>query len=202
MNNLMEDVSRETMERLQAYENIVGKWTPKINLVSRDSVKSLWDRHILDSVQVYNAAPKGFEHWVDLGSGGGFPGIVVAILSQEEAQPARITLVESDARKCVFLRTALRETGAKATVLQGRIEEVPRLEADVLSARALADLSTLLGFAERHMGTGGTALFPKGVKWREEVAAAKTIWNFDVDVVTSVLEADAAILSISGVTRV
>lgn len=202
MNNLLEDVSRETMERLRAYESLVCKWTPKINLVSRDSVKSLWDRHILDSVQVYEAAPKGFEHWVDLGSGGGFPGVIVAILALDEPRAGRVTLVESDARKCVFLRTALRETGAEATVLQGRIEELPSLEADVLSARALAGLSTLMSFTEKHMLTGGTALFPKGVKWREEVAEAKTIWNFDVDVVTSVLEADAAILSISGVTRV
>lgn len=202
MNSLLKDVSRETLERLRAYESLVAKWTPKINLVSRDSVETLWDRHILDSVQVYKAAPNGFEHWVDLGSGGGFPGIVVAILALEEPKPVRVTLVESDARKCVFLRTALRETGARAKVLHGRIEEIPDLEADVLSARALADLNTLVSFADKHMLTGGTALFPKGEKWREEVAKAKTIWNFDLDVVTSVLDADAAILSISGVTRV
>lgn len=202
MTLLLDNVSRGTMERLRAFENLVEKWTPKINLISRDSVASLWDRHILDSIQIYRAAPKGYANWVDIGSGGGFPGIIVAIMALEAPGSPQVTLVESDARKCAFLRAALRETGGVANVLNGRIEKIAPLEADVLSARALADLSTLLSFADRHLQSRGTAVFAKGAKWLDEVATAKSGWNFDCDVVRSNLEADAAILRISGVSRV
>jgi 16S rRNA (guanine527-N7)-methyltransferase len=195
------DVSRETIDKLRSYERITQKWTKKINLVSRESSKFLWERHILDSVQIYRAAPGNIQHWVDLGSGGGFPGLVVAILAQASEAATQITLVESDERKCAFLHAALRETGAAATVLNERIELLAPLDADVLSARALADLSTLMGYAERHLAQDGTALFPKGSQWRNEIESAKSEWNFDYSAGKSYLEPDAAILSIKGVAR-
>jgi len=199
---LLDDVSRETLDQLRALEDIAQKWTTKINLVSRESAKSLWERHILDSVQIYRAAPAQVGHWADLGSGGGFPGLVVAIFAQASDSPLQVTLVESDERKCAFLRAALRETGAVATIINERIEAVPPLNADVLSARALAELSTLMLYAERHLASNGTAIFPKGAQWKNEVEAVKSEWKFDCSVIKSELKADAAILSIKGVSRV
>nr|WP_309502736.1 16S rRNA (guanine(527)-N(7))-methyltransferase RsmG [uncultured Roseovarius sp.] len=196
------DVSRETNEKFQIYADLLRKWTAKINLVSKESLENLWERHIVDSVQVYRQAPKEIDHWVDLGSGGGFPGVVAAILLAEAQPLARVTLVESDQRKCAFLRTALRETGCHGEVIASRIETTPPLQASVLSARALADLSTLLGYAERHMHATGIALFPKGAKWQQEVNEAQSKWQFALEVAKSATDPAAAILKISGVTRV
>ena len=169
------DVSRETFEKLEAFGELVRKWNPRINLVSKSSLEDLWTRHILDSVQVFNLA-EGSGVWVDLGSGGGFPGIVVSILNQEERH-FDVTLVESDQRKCAFLRTAIRELTLEASVKNERIEEVKSLNADVLSARALADLTKLLGFAELHLKPEGTALFPKGQSWQREGEEARLSWK-------------------------
>ncbi len=196
------DVSRETNERLLIYADLLRKWTAKINLVSRDSLENLWERHIADSVQVYHLASKPIKHWVDLGSGGGFPGVVAAILMAEAQPSARVTLVESDQRKCAFLRTALRETGCRGEVITSRIETIPPLDATVLSARALADLMTLLDYAERHLHPTGVALFPKGAKWQQEVKEAQSKWQFALEVAKSSTDPAAAILKISGVSRV
>ncbi len=201
MNGVLSNVSRETINRLRAFEDIVLKWTPKINLVSRQDRDVVWDRHILDSLQIYDVAPKPFSHWLDFGSGGGFPGVVVAILAQATNSGGAVTLIESDARKAAFLRTALRETGARATVINDRIENIRPQNADVISARALADLTGLLDFAKPHMGTGATCLFAKGAKWPSELAEAKCKWNFECSVATSKLDPNAAILSIRELSR-
>ncbi|MEO0774377.1 MAG: 16S rRNA (guanine(527)-N(7))-methyltransferase RsmG [Pseudomonadota bacterium] len=190
------------MDRLKTYEALLKKWNPAINLVSKTTLADAWTRHIEDSSQIYNLAPKGTAHWVDLGSGGGFPGMVIAILAAEFATPTRVTLVESDTRKCTFLRTVARETGVKATITSDRIEDVPPLGADVLSARALADLPALLRFAERHMTPDGIALFMKGATWQKELEEAQTSWRFTHEVVKSKTETGPAILRISGVSRV
>lgn len=195
------DVSRETLERLEIFAGLVEKWTSRINLVSRNSLAALWDRHIRDSLQVFDCAPEG-RIWVDMGSGGGFPGLVVAILAAEKRPDMQVTLIESDQRKATFLRTAIRETGIPGRVLSDRIENVPPQAADILSARALADLTTLLGFMEPHLAPGGTALFPKGVTWEKEVDAARQQWRFDVEPVKSITEDRAVILKIKGAQRV
>lgn len=195
------NVSRETFERLQVFEAVIRKWNPSINLVSRNSMAELWERHIVDSVQVFRATePKG--HWVDLGSGGGFPGLIISILAHEEAPDLNVTLVESDQRKSAFLRNAARECGVKCKVISKRIEQAEPQNADILSARALADLSLLLEFADRHLSPGGVALFPKGVSWKKELEQARNKWSFDAEAITSLTEPDAAILKIKGVTRV
>ncbi len=195
-------VSRETSERLAAFSALVEKWTPRINLVSRSTVSDLWQRHIVDSAQIYDYCPKETQDWVDLGSGGGFPGIVIAILAAEFGNPQKTILVESDARKSAFLRTAIRELSLNAQVITERIEEVPPLRADVLSARALADLETLLGFAARHLNKDGVALFLKGENWRKELDQAQKAWSFSCEVSTSLTAAESVILKISGVARV
>ncbi len=195
------DVSRETLEQLKQFEDVVRKWNPRINLVSRRSLDDFWTRHIVDSVQVLRTVkPTG--RWVDLGSGGGFPGIVVAICAATENPDLDIRLIESDQRKSAFLRNAARECGAKCTVISKRIEQADAQNADVLSARALADLTTLMEFSERHLNKSGIALFPKGVTWKKEVEDAQQKWSFELEAITSLTEPDAAILKIKGVTRV
>jgi 16S rRNA (guanine527-N7)-methyltransferase len=199
--NLKLDVSRETLERLMVFSEVLKKWNPKINLVSRKSIDDLWTRHILDSIQVFDAAPEGGA-WLDIGSGGGLPGIIVAILAAEKSPDTLITLMESDQRKCAFLRNAARECGVSVTVKSKRIESAPEENCDVLSARALADLDDLLGFAERHLAKNGTAMFPKGANWKKEVDNARKRWRFECDEITSVTEPGAVILKIKGVERV
>ena len=196
------NVSRETSERLRVLADLLAKWNPRINLVSRASLAGLWTRHILDSAQVFEMAAHPIKHWVDIGSGGGFPGLVVALMAPEHNSPTAVTLIESDQRKCAFLRTVLRETGAKATVLAKRIEQTEPQNADFLSARALSDLSTLLSFADQHLATNGTALFPKGVTWEKEVENARESWSFDLEVITSRTEPSSVILKVKDIRRV
>nr|WP_045685834.1 16S rRNA (guanine(527)-N(7))-methyltransferase RsmG [Roseovarius sp. BRH_c41] len=195
------DVSRETQERLKVYADLLVKWNPRINLVSKASLDQMWTRHFADSAQIYDLAPHPVEHWVDLGSGGGFPGLVVAVLAQETGSPRRMTLIESDARKAAFLRVVVRETGAAATVLNERIETAEPQAATVLSARALADLDGLLAFAERHLTAEGVALFPKGATWEIELKAAQRKWRFDYQLAKSVTETGSVVFAITGVAR-
>ena len=198
----LEDVSRETMARLEGYAATLVKWNPRINLVAPASVDTLWTRHILDSVQVFSCIDVKAGHWADLGSGGGFPGLVVAILAAEKAPQLRVTLVESDQRKATFLRTVLRETGVTAEVRSDRIEALAPLDAQILSARALAPLPKLLEFAARHLAKDGVALFQKGANWQKEIAAAQELWQFDVTTRGSLTEAEAVILKIGAVHHV
>lgn len=195
------NVSRETLDRLVTFQHLVEKWTPKINLISKSSISEIWDRHIIDSLQLFDLAPTA-DRWVDLGSGGGFPGLVIAIVAQEKGTPKHVTLVESDQRKCAFLRTAVRELSLNVTVLSKRIEEIPSLGADVLSARALADLSQLLGLATQHLQPDGCALFPKGAQWEKELSDARQMWSFSCESVTSKTNPAAAILKIRDIERV
>ena len=189
-------VSRETLDGLKQLEGLVRRWTPAINLVSRSTIPLLWERHILDSVQLFALAPPEANHWVDLGSGGGFPGLAIAVLAKQARPDLEVTLVDSDLRKLTFLREAVRMLGLSSRVIGGRIESVPPQGADVLSARALADLPNLLVFAKRHLREGGLALFPKGARYEEELARARKGWIFDVSVLPSVTDGSAAILKI------
>lgn len=136
-----------------------------------------------------------------MGSGGGFPGLVVAILAKELKADLRVTLVESDLRKATFLRQAASALDLEVSVLSKRIENVEPLGADVVSARAVAPLSDLIGFAKLHAASTGTAIFPKGVRYEEELAEARGSWVFDVDIQPSLSEGGAAILVIRNIHR-
>ncbi|WP_025051802.1 16S rRNA (guanine(527)-N(7))-methyltransferase RsmG [Sulfitobacter noctilucae] len=195
------NVSRETMQKLEAFASLVQKWTPKINLVSKHSLDDLWARHIWDSAQLLELAPQQ-GRWVDLGSGGGFPAIIIAILSPEKGHDHELIMVESDQRKSVFLRTALRELNLSGTVISERIEEIEPLGALILSARALADLTILLGYADHHLAEGGTALFPKGARWEKEAQVATDKWSFSSESFRSKSHPDAAVLKIKDIVRV
>lgn len=195
------DVSRETFDKLQAFEALVRRWNPAINLVSKASLSSLWARHIADSAQVFALCPAGAAIWADLGSGGGFPGLVVALIAQQLRPDLRVTLVESDMRKATFLRQASQALDVPVTVLSERIEAIPALHADVLSARALAGLPQLLEFAARHLKPEGVAIFPKGARFADELSEARPLWDFDVDTRPSLSEGGAAILVIRNLKR-
>lgn len=199
---LLGDVSRETAERLAEYAAVLRAWNPRINLVSRQTLADLETRHFADSAQLLAHAPPKATTWADLGSGGGFPGLVVAILALERKKELHVTLVESDQRKAVFLRTVAQRTGVPVTILTERAEALPPLGTDVLSARALAPLTVLLGLASRHLGSGGTALFLKGATWRAEVEEALERWRFDCENLSSVTSPDGVILRIGEIARV
>ena len=195
------NVSRETMERLTAYHDQVVKWTTRINLISISSVPDLWQRHIWDSAQIAVLC-RTVRTWVDVGSGGGFPGLVVAILAKEQMPERETVMIESDVRKSTFLRTVIRDLQLNARVIVGRIEDAPPQNAEVMSARALADLTQLLGYAERHLAPEGTAIFLKGETWEKEVEMASETWSFDLRAHKSKTNPKAAILEIKDISRV
>ncbi len=192
------DVSRETLEKLRVYESLVRKWSRRINLVSPNTLEDIWTRHFLDSAQLVTLVPETTEKWVDFGSGGGFPGLVVSLLRPN----LRMTLIESDQRKSVFLRTAVRETGAHAEVKSARIEDLESENADVVSARALADLPTLLEFALHHVKSSGIALFPRGAQFAKDIESALETHNFRCETHPSVCSRDSRILKITEIERV
>lgn len=203
MTELEHNVSRETLEKLKLYESLLRKWSPKINLVSKATIDDIWSRHILDSLQFTQLCPDAHGHWVDIGSGGGFPGLVVAIACKDTMKGIKeVTLVESDQRKAAFLRTVLRETETTARVISKRIESIDSLGANVLSARALASLPNLLDFAELHLSKDGYALFAKGKNWQTEVKAAESAFSFICTAHKSGTEPEAAILQIGEIRRV
>lgn len=194
------DVSRETIQDLEAFSALVSKWTPKINLIAKGTTGDIWDRHIIDSVQIYQYAPMQYRKWVDLGSGGGFPGIVMAVLAKVKQPDAGFILIESDQRKAAFLRTAIRELGIGAEVIAGRIEAVPPQGADVVSARALTALSGLLPLVARHLAPSGLALLHKGKQAGQEVAEAQKQATFELEDHASFTDPDARILAIQRIT--
>ena len=161
-------VSRETLDRLQRYAEALTRWQAKINLVAPASLPDLWRRHMLDSAQLLPLIPAGARRLIDLGSGAGFPGLVLAILGVPE-----VHVVEADSRKCAFLREAARLTEARTvTVHNRRIESLPAEPYEVVTARALAPLPELLLLARRFAGPGTVYLFPKGQAVAEELIKA------------------------------
>jgi 16S rRNA (guanine527-N7)-methyltransferase len=194
------DVSRETQERLDIIEAQLRKWQPRINLVAPSTMDDIAQRHIADSLQLVELAP-GARSWIDLGSGGGFPGLVVAAVLADNAV-ANVVLVESNAKKCAFLRETARLAELPVSVICDRIElSVPGLEGafDVVSARALAPLTVLLGFAEPLVARGAIGLFPKGQGVDDEVRQALGAWNFRHDLIQSRTERDARIIRVHSI---
>lgn len=196
-------VSRETRERLDKFADLFTKWAAKINLVAPSTADRLWTRHIADSLQLRNIIP-GPVRWLDLGSGGGFPGIVTAILLAEMGD-GWVDMVESNHKKCGFLRMALIETGGRGAVHPLRIDEAQRKLAapDVISARALADLEQLLAFSEPWalQNSRMKMVFHKGRDYQTEIEKARGRWAFDLVIHQSVVEEDSVILEITSLER-
>ena len=189
------DVSRETSERLAAYVALLTKWNAKINLVGPATLADVWRRHILDSAQIHPlVADAGV--LVDLGSGAGLPGLILAILGGPQ-----VHLIESDARKCAFLHEAARVTGAKLTIHNKRIEAAPLLEADVVTARALAPLAQLLDHAVRFLKPAGKCVFLKGARQADELTEARKSWHMKVTERPSLSDPSGVILEVESPVR-
>ena len=190
-------VSRETLDRLEAYAALLRRWQPKVNLVAASTIPDLWRRHMLDSAQLLPYLPGAPCPLVDLGSGAGFPGLVLAIMGAGEVE-----LVEADARKCVFLREAIRVSGAAARVREGRIEADAAATFAVVTARALAPLAKLLGYAEKYLVPGGIALFLKGKRLEEELTEAGKAWKMTLERFPSLTDPGGWVLRVREITRV
>ena len=185
-------VSRETLDRLQTYLDLLARWQQRINLVGPSTLEDPWRRHIVDCGQLWRLWPENARSFVDLGSGAGLPGLVLAIMGAPE-----VHLVESDQRKAAFLREAARACGVAATIHAGRAETVPPLAADVVTARALAPLPELLRLADRHVHAGPTCLFLKGRTVASELTRAREVWTMRAASVGSLSDPEGQILLIS-----
>lgn len=196
------DVSRETQQRFSVLVEELHRWQKAKNLVGPGTLDSVWTRHIADSVQLAAVAP-GMKRWLDLGSGAGFPGLVIAILLIGE-EGARVHCVESNGRKCSFIRHAARMTGAPVTVHNARLEDVvPSFvgKIDILTARALAPLSRLLDWTAPLLTTGVQGLFPKGDNALGELTEARKSWKFDVEMIPSRTDPRGQILRIGSLDQ-
>jgi 16S rRNA (guanine527-N7)-methyltransferase len=193
-------VSRETFDALIRFEQLFLRWNARINLASGSTLEQFWNRHILDSAQLLPLAPDA-KNWLDLGSGGGLPGIVIGILLKER-DGASAVLVESNGKKASFLRTAARELAVPVTVLCSRIEDVRLSEPpNVVTARALASLTTLFGLAEPWLSGEATGLFHKGRDYRREIEESHADWHYDLIEHRSVAAPDSVILEVGNLRR-
>lgn len=189
-------VSRETRERLTLFAGLLLRWNRTINLISRRDEPVLWERHIADSLALIPVLPPEARTAADLGSGAGFPGLVIAI-----ATDRHVHLVESDHRKSAFLREAARATAAPVTVHATRIEVAPLPPMPLITARALAPLATLLDWAGPHLAPNGICVFPKGRTAEEELTAAAERWHMRVERFPSPSDPAATILRLSEIAR-
>ena len=192
------DVSRETLARFDRYVDLLADWQQRMNLVGASTLPHIWDRHFRDSAQLLPIAGIG-KSWLDIGAGGGFPGLVLAILDPT----ASLVLVESVAKKCRFLSEVAQETDTAAQVVveNARIEVLPTRKFDIITARAAASLETLFDWGQRFAGSGTRWILPKGVRVQEELASAALRFHFDHELIASRTDSDARIVVAKGVKR-
>jgi 16S rRNA (guanine527-N7)-methyltransferase len=192
-------VSHETLEKLLLYERLLRQWQKAVNLVAPATLPQLWHRHFADSAQLVAFVPPRAKILLDLGSGAGFPGLVIAILLANQSD-SQVHLIESNSRKCAFLSEVARQTRVPARIHNARAEDVAAAglarAADVVTARALAPLDALLGLAQPFFGSESTGLFPKGREAGVEVASARQRWDFEVDFHPSISDAQGQVLKI------
>ena len=187
------NVSRETLARLERFAAALRRWNAALNLVSAASLGDLWRRHFLDSAQLLPLAPDAARVWLDLGSGAGFPGMVLAVLGAAE-----VHLIESNGRKCEFLRAVARATATDLTIHHQRIEDMPALRADVVTARALAPLPRLIELSRRFASADTVGLFPKGARVASELTTVAKYPRMKVERVASRSSSSATILRVKG----
>jgi 16S rRNA (guanine527-N7)-methyltransferase len=189
-------VSRETLARLEAYAALLVRWSARINLIGRDTITDLWRRHILDSAQLHALLPAAARSLIDLGSGAGLPGLVLAILGAPGVE-----LVEADSRKCAFLREAARITEVSVAIRGCRIQAVPPHPVNVVTARALAPLDRLLGLAEPFLAPGSECLFLKGERVEDELTLARRHWTMTASLHRSRSDPRGVVLRLQQVVR-
>lgn len=195
--NKLANVSRETSERLEIYFSILKAWQQKINLVSTKTLDDVWRRHMLDSIQLISHIPPAANTIVDLGSGAGFPGLILAIATGQ-----KIALIESNGRKCAFLREAARQTNADVDIQNRRIESIKLDDpADVITARACAPLSTLLNYSQNLRAKNGTCLFLKGKDVQQELTESAKKWNISHSLHESMSDSSGAIVKIGAFSK-
>jgi 16S rRNA (guanine527-N7)-methyltransferase len=195
--SIANDVSRETLDALKRFEALLVRWNEKLNLVSARDASFIWDRHIADSLQLAPLMPRRPARAIDLGSGAGFPGLILAL-----ATGVPFDLIEADHRKAAFLREAARATGAPVSIHVVRIESAALAPASLITARAVAPLATLLALAAPLLSPGGQCLFPKGTNAQAELTHAAAQWHMRVERVPSRTAPDACILRISDLVSV
>jgi len=190
------DVSRETLARLKRYAEMLEKWNRRINLVGRGTIEDLWRRHMLDSAQLLPLIPPDAGSLADLGSGAGFPGLVLAICGVKN-----VHLIEADRKKCAFLREVARETDTPVTIHNKRIEEIESFQADIVTSRALAPLPKLLDMAAPFTKKHSILLFLKGRSADGELTEAAKEWNMRVDQIPSQTDPEGMILRLEAISR-
>lgn len=192
------DVSRETLAQLDRYAELLTEWQQRMNLVGPSTLPHIWDRHFRDSAQLLAIAGPG-KSWLDIGAGGGFPGLVLAILDPD----SNITLVESISKKCRFLDTVAYETNTAShvAVANVRVEALTGSKYDIITARAAASLETLFDWGLRFAGSGTRWILPKGARVQEELASAAKQFHFAHELIPSRTDSDARIVVAKGVKR-
>lgn len=186
------DVSRETLARLKAYADLLTDWSARHNLVAKSTLPDLWHRHIWDSAQLAPLLPPDTRTLADLGSGAGFPGLVLAAMRPDIA----VTLHEATTKKCAFLQAAADRMGLHVTIENARMEELPRRPFDVVTARACAPLPLLLEYAHSFVGPNSVCLFLKGQNVGSELTEATKYWKMEVSQVPSQTDPSAAIVTV------
>lgn len=187
-------VSRETLDKFSRYVELLNKWQKAINLVSKTTLPDVWNRHILDSYQILGHAPIQNGVWVDMGSGAGFPALIVAMATDFD-----VHIIESDTRKCQFMREVSRETSSKVTIHSKRIENIEPFEADIISARALASLEKLLNFSAPFSTEKTTHLYLKGQDVDVELTNAAKCWRMDAIKHPSLSSSEGSVLELRNV---
>ena len=195
------NVSRETLDLFCEYEALLSKWNKKINLVSKNSLFDIWERHFLDSGQIINHVEASGKRWVDLGSGAGFPGLVVALLLRDRKIDCDIILVEKNLKKVFFLKEVVRKLYLNVKVLNKNIRTIEPLNADILSARAFSELNELIELAYYHRKERGICLFLKGENYRWELDKTLNYWFFDYDVVDSFTNNSGKIIRVKNISK-
>ena len=195
-------ISPETLARLTAYGALLQEWNARMNLVAKSTIPAMWERHFLDSAQLFPLIPPQAKILTDLGSGAGFPGLVLAALAQGEGRMLKVRLIESTAKKTAFLQEAAAIMGlGNVTIHTARAEAIPPWKSDVVTARAFAPLSRLLGYAAPFLQKEHLCLLLKGCRATDEMEEARRHWNFTVELSPSRLPGDGVILALQNIRK-
>ena len=199
MKNFMEkyNVSRETFEKLKTYECLLKEWQTKFNLVSNSTLENAWERHFLDSVQLFKLIPQTAKTLMDFGSGAGFPGMVIAIMANAKTPYLKVSLVESTTKKTLYLNEVKKQVGVEVEIINERIEKIKPHIVDVITSRAMTSLDALLQYALPFCGKKTVCIFPKGKKYAEELQEAQKKWSFSCQIVDSEQSDEGKILVIT-----
>lgn len=199
---LQYDVSRETNEKLTAFVSLLTEWNAKMNLVSKNSLEDVWMRHILDSLQLIKYIPQNTKILLDIGSGAGFPALVLAIVMQEKMPTAKWILIESITKKTVYLNDVCAKLNLENVLVENnRVENLQFKNIDLITARAVAALDILCGYAYGIAGAKAKMLLLKGRTYEEEICSAKQKWNFDYSVSPNAYGSDGVILQIDNLRK-